>query len=46
VGTVAANTVYTLKVDLRLRKDGADSLGTVALQVGNTPVLCDRRNTN
>jgi len=38
VGTVAANTIYTLKVDLGLRKDGIASLGTVALLVGSVPV--------
>jgi hypothetical protein len=38
VGTVAANTTYTLRVDLGLRKDGFESLGTVALLVGSTPV--------
>jgi hypothetical protein len=38
VGTVAANTTYTLQVDLGLRKDGEDSLGTVQLLIGSTPV--------
>jgi hypothetical protein len=39
VGSVAANTIYTLKVDLGLRKDNfVASLGTVALLVGSTPV--------
>ena len=38
VGTVAANTTYTLKVDLGFRKDGISSLGTVAVLVGSTPV--------
>ncbi|MGD0302150.1 MAG: hypothetical protein ABSE86_34145 [Bryobacteraceae bacterium] len=39
VGTVVeANTTYTLQVDLGLRKDGEDSLGTVELLVGSTPV--------
>jgi hypothetical protein len=37
--TVAANTNYTLRVDLGLRKDGFDSLGTVQLLVGSTPVI-------
>jgi hypothetical protein len=36
--TVAANTVYTLQVDLGYRKDGQYSLGTVALLVGSTPI--------
>ena len=38
VGTVAANTMYTLQVDLGFRKDGLDSLGAVALIVGSTPI--------
>jgi hypothetical protein len=38
VGTVAANTTYTLQVDLGFRKDGNDSLGAVALLVGSTPI--------
>ena len=38
MGTVAADTTYTLKVDLGFRKDGISSLGTVALLVGSTPV--------
>src|SRR5262249_946431 len=33
VGTVAPNTTYTLRVDLGLRSDGYDSLGTVALLI-------------
>jgi hypothetical protein len=40
VGTVAANTTYTLQVDLGLRQDPLheDSLGTVQLLIGSTPV--------
>jgi hypothetical protein len=38
VGTVAPNTTYTLRVDLGLKSDGYDSLGTVALLIGSTPV--------
>jgi hypothetical protein len=36
--TVAANTVYTLQVDLGFREDGNDALGAVALLVGSTPI--------
>jgi hypothetical protein len=36
--TVAASTTYTLQVELGLRKDGFDSLGTVQLLIGNTPI--------
>jgi hypothetical protein len=38
VGTVAANTTYTLQVDLGLENGGYYSLGTVALLVGSAPV--------
>ena len=37
-GTVAANTTYTLQVDLGQRNDGFYSLGTVQLLIGSTPV--------
>ncbi len=35
---MAANTVYTLQVDLGFREDGNDALGAVALLVGSTPI--------
>ena len=38
VGTVAANTTYTLLVDIGLRKDEPSSAATAQLLIGGTPV--------